>query len=221
VVNQHSGIGRDALARTKDVESRSPGTREKILEAAERIIAAHGAEGFQLKDVAEAVGIRPPSIYAHFENRDAIAREVAHRLYDRIATEVRLDQDADPMQALLRMLSDYVYFLANQPAYLRLVLRDLAYTAFPTADPDTPSMQDAWQAMSDAITALVQRGIDTGRFRRVRPEGVQAQLVGATAVSLCWLGWDEDGNPLAGVPIAEIVRETQDLAVRLLRVSDE
>jgi AcrR family transcriptional regulator len=180
------------------VESHSPGTREKILEAAERIMAARGVEGFQLKDVAEAVGIRPPSIYAHFENRDAIAREVAYRMYGRIATELRLDRDADPMEALLRMLKNYVYFLADQPAYLRLVLRDLAYAAFPMADPDTPSMEDRWQELSDAFTALVQRGIEAGRFRRVRPEGVHAQLIGATAASLCWMGWDEEGNPDRG-----------------------
>lgn len=209
------------MARTKDVESRSPRTREKILEAAERIMAAHGVEGFQLKDVAEAVGIRPPSIYAHFENRDAIAREVTYRIYGRIAAEVGLDQDADPMQALLQMLESYVHFLVSQPACLRLVLHDLAYTAFPTTDPNHPSKQDAWQEISDAFTALVQRGIEAGKFRRVRPEGVHAQLTGATAASLCWQGWDEDGNPIAGVPVAEIVRETQDLAVRLLRIAEE
>ena len=128
------------MARTKDVESRSPRTREKILEAAERIMAAHGVEGFQLKDVAEAVGIRPPSIYAHFENRDAIAREVTYRIYGRIAAEVGLDQDADPMQALLQMLESYVHFLVSQPLHLPgnqfeifLAIYDLGFMAGYTA----------------------------------------------------------------------------------------
>jgi AcrR family transcriptional regulator len=209
------------LARRQDVDSRSPGTREKILEAAERLIAAHGAEGFQLNDVADAVGIRPPSVYAHFESRDAIARAVAHRLYHRIEAEVRFDQTDDPMQAVLQMVGDYVHYLADNPAHLRLILRNLAHTAFPTEDPDTPSNQDVWQALSDSCTTLVQRGIKAGRFRRLRPDGVYAQLVGAIATNLCWLGWDEAGNPIAGVPIDEIVRESQDLAVRLLRISDE
>ena len=209
------------MARRQDAESRSPGTREKILEAAERLIAAHGAEGFQLKDVADAVGIRPPSVYAHFESRDDIARAVAHRLYLRIQAEVRFDQTGDPMQAILQMVGDYVRYLADNPAHLRLILRDLACTAFPTVDPDTPSMHDVWQALSDSCTTLVQRGIDAGRFRRVRPDGVYAQLVGAVSTNLCWMGWDEAGNPMAGVPIEEIVRESQDLAVRILRISDE
>jgi AcrR family transcriptional regulator len=214
-------IGGEALARRRSAESRSPGTREKILEAAERLIAAHGPEGFQLKDVADAVGIRPPSVYAHFESRDAICRAVAQRLYDGIVAAVRIDQTRDPMEALLQLLEDYVRYLADRPAHLRLVLRDLAYTAFPSEDPETPSMEEAWQAMSKAFRALVQRGIDAGRFRPLRPDSVQAQLVGAIATNLCWGGWDEAGNPIAGVPIEEIVRESQDLAVRLLRASDD
>lgn len=209
------------MAHRRGAESRSPSTREKILEAAERLIAARGAEGFQLKDVADAVGIRSPSVYAHFESRDAICRAVAHRLHDGIMAAVRLDQTRDPMEALLQLLDGYVRYLADRPAHLRLVLRDLAYTAFPTEAPETPSMEEARQAMSEAFSALVQRGIDAGRFRPLRPDSVQAQLVGAIAANLCWGGWDEAGNPIAGVPIEEIVRESQDLAVRLLRASDD
>jgi AcrR family transcriptional regulator len=210
-------LGAIALARRRDAESRSPGTRDKILEAAERLIAAHGAEGFQLKDVADAVGIRPPSVYAHFESRDAIARAVEHRLYRRIEAEVRFGQTGDPMQAVLQMVGDYVHYLADNPAHLRLILRDLAHTVFQTEDPDTLSTEEFRQALSEACTTLIQRGIDAGRFRRVRPDGVYAQLVGAIATNLCWMGWDETGNPIAGVPIEEIVRESQDLAVSLLR----
>jgi AcrR family transcriptional regulator len=209
------------LAARQGAQCRSSGTREKILEAAERLIAAHGAEGLQLKDVADAVGIRPPSIYAHFESRDAICRAVARRLYGGIMAAVKLDRSHDPMEALLQALDDYVRYLAGRPAHLRLVLRDLAYTPLATEDSKTASKEEAWQAKSEAFRALVRRGIDAGRFRPLRPERVEAQLVGAIAANLCWGGWDEAGHPIAGVPIEEIVRESRDLAVRLLHTSDE
>jgi hypothetical protein len=45
--------------------------------------------------------------------------------------------------------------------------------------------------------------------------------MGAAFASLCWGGWDDEGNPISGVRIATIVRETQELAVRLLRVETE
>jgi AcrR family transcriptional regulator len=208
------------LARKQSAEGRNAGTREKILEAAERLIAVHGMEGFQLKDVADAVGIRPPSIYAHFEGREDIAREVAKRLYRGIADELKLDRSGDPMEVLLGMLRNMVHYLANHPAQLRLSLRDLAHSAFPELDAETPQMR-LWQQITDDFASFLRHGIEAGHFRPVRPEGVHAQLVGAVAVNLCWIGWDEGGNPIAGVPIDEIVRETQDLAWRLLRVSDE
>lgn len=206
--------------RKRDAETRNAGTREKILEAAERLIAIHGMEGLQLKDVADAVGIRPPSLYAHFESRDDLAREVANRLYRRIAEDVKLDPSGDPMEVLLRMLWNMVHYLASHPAQLRFILRDLAQNPATKLEPENLPQQ-IWREISDRIDAFLRSGIEAGHFRPMRPEAVHAQLVGATAANLCWVGWDEGGNPIAGVPIDEIARETQDLARRLLRVPDD
>jgi hypothetical protein len=75
--------------------------------------------------------------------------------------------------------------------------------------------------MAEVFRTLVRRGIEAGHFRPLRPESVQAQLHGAILASLCSEGWDEAGRPIAGVPVEEIVRESQDLAVRLLGVSED
>ncbi len=64
-------------------------TRERILEVAEELISLHGMEGLRLKDVAERVGIRPPSIFAHFEGRDAIGDAVAQRVLEQLAEVLR------------------------------------------------------------------------------------------------------------------------------------
>jgi len=63
-------------------------TRERILEVAEEIIARHGMEGLRLKDVAESVGIQPPSVFTHFDGREAIGDAVAHRVLEKIAAGV-------------------------------------------------------------------------------------------------------------------------------------
>jgi AcrR family transcriptional regulator len=203
------------LAR-KDPEQRSPGTREKILDAAERLIALHGVEGFQVKDAAEAVGIRPASVYAHFEGRDAIAQAVDARLYAEIVEQVVPTEEGDPEEQLLRMVGNMVRYYAAYPAHLRLSLRDLAQSSFPLEDPPPPSAV-YWEKIVEAFSTLVERGVASGQFRKLRPERLQAQLVGAAMASLCWRGWDENGNCVSGVPVDEIVREAQDLMLRLLR----
>jgi AcrR family transcriptional regulator len=207
--------------KRRDPDRRSPGTREKIVDVAERLIAVPGVEGFQVKDVAAAVGIRPASVYAHFEGREAIADEVEGRLYARIEREIvpeRIDE-GDPTELLLRMARDMIHYYVTHPAHTRLALRDLAQARFPVPAPDAPAWQH-WNAIDRAFTGLVRRGIERGAFRRVRPDGAHAQIVGAALASLCWGGWDEAGNPVAGAPVEQIVSEIEELTLRLLR-SDE
>jgi len=139
------------LARRADPEKASPGTREKILEAAEWLIALHGIEGFQLTDVADAVGIRPPSVYAHFEGREAIAQEVAYRLYRGIQTELKTDrfERGDPSKELRRVIRKVARYYAQHPAHLRLTLRDLNQTAFPGGDGEAPSVR-VWDEIAES-----------------------------------------------------------------------
>jgi TetR/AcrR family transcriptional regulator len=79
---------------TKDAHRKSRKgelTAERILDAAEELFAERGYAGTSLRDVATAVGIRIPSLYNHFESKEAIYGAV-------------LERDLRPV---LRALSDY------------------------------------------------------------------------------------------------------------------
>lgn len=67
-------------------------TRERILDAAEEFFAERGFEGTTLREVAARVGLRNPSLYNHFESKEALYAAV-------------LERDVGPV---LRLLSEFV-----------------------------------------------------------------------------------------------------------------
>lgn len=54
-------------------------TQERILDAAEVLFAEYGFEGTTLRLVAQKVGIKEPSIYAHFAGKEAVYGAVIDR----------------------------------------------------------------------------------------------------------------------------------------------
>ena len=194
-----------------------PGTRDKILEAAERLISLHGTEGFQLKDVADSVGIRPPSVYAHFDGKEAISREVASRQYRGIYMELDTGdlETADPAELMRLLIQRAVQYFDSHPGHLRLVVRDLAQQALASQQPETLKFE-TWTKITSNFQKIVTRGIDAGQFRVMRPAAAFSQIVGAIVVNLCWYGWDEQGHPKSGVEVSQVVEESQEMALRLL-----
>jgi AcrR family transcriptional regulator len=54
------------------IAARKAATRAEILDAAWRLARRHGIAGFSLRDLATEVGMQAPSLYAHFDGKDAI-----------------------------------------------------------------------------------------------------------------------------------------------------
>jgi AcrR family transcriptional regulator len=59
-----------------------PSTSDRILDAAEDLFAEKGYSATSLGDVADRVGIRSPSLYNHFRNKEALYEAVLERLLE-------------------------------------------------------------------------------------------------------------------------------------------
>lgn len=94
--------------------------REQILAHALDLFAVHGMHNVTTRQIAAAVGISQPSLYAHFATRDAIGVELCRRaferLYDCLVKAIAIE--ASPEERLYRLGRDYIRFgLTNEAAY--------------------------------------------------------------------------------------------------------
>lgn len=114
---------------TAPLPSRRRGTQtaESILDAAEACFARKGYAGTTLRDVADGVGIRIPSLYNHFANKEALYAAVLERgmtpVLEVLSRSVQ-QSDADyPDPALL--IREMMELLGNRPNLPRLVQYEL------------------------------------------------------------------------------------------------
>ena len=101
--------------------------REETLRQATRLFAAKGFDGTSLKDIAEAVGVRKPSLLYHFSSKDELRRAVIDALLARWnAVLPRLLMAAasgeDRFASLMR---ETVRFFTENPDRARLLLREI------------------------------------------------------------------------------------------------
>lgn len=76
--------GRWAAAGRKSPDS----TQQRILDAAEELFATRSFEATTLREIAHKVGIREPSLYAHFAGKDAIYGAVIDRALEPFMAEL-------------------------------------------------------------------------------------------------------------------------------------
>jgi len=104
--------------------------RERILDAARRIVIREGFGALSMRKIAEAIEYSPASLYLHFASRDEIARALCEEGYAQLLdTFVPLARIAEPAARLKAIGRAYVGFGVEHPQTYRLIfMEDPSYT---------------------------------------------------------------------------------------------
>jgi AcrR family transcriptional regulator len=98
--------------------------RDQILEAASRLLIETGDEdAVSIRDVAEAVGVTPPSIYRHFADKNELIFAICERYFDeldRLTNQAARGTD-DPIESLMLRGRAYVRFGLDNPEPYRVI----------------------------------------------------------------------------------------------------
>ncbi len=97
-------------------------TAVKILDAAEGLFAEKGYDATSLGDVADRVGIRSPSLYNHFRNKEALYSAVIDRLLVKFNQPLEeLFNEKINRGRVLAWLEGMVYLHHENPNFARLL----------------------------------------------------------------------------------------------------
>lgn len=112
--------------------------REQILDAALRLFAERGAGNVSTRQIAEAVGISQPTLYAHFASADAIADELCVRAFAALQARFaeRVAAIADPWERLDAAGRTYIEFGLEHPDMYRIAFMPTRADAMPKLEVD-------------------------------------------------------------------------------------
>jgi AcrR family transcriptional regulator len=174
VATERKDVGEGRVAR------RRARVRERILAAADRLIARHGVDGVTIDDIADAAEIARRSFYLHFDSKDAmllpLARERTRALTDRVDRHVA--SIADPAAVMATALRHVLRGLGADPLCRWLILRSGLGVERLYEGLDGRGLRDA------------KRAIEAGRFH-VANENVARLLVAGGVVAV--LGAHSEG----------------------------
>jgi AcrR family transcriptional regulator len=142
--------------------ARHQATRQEIVDVAWRLAEERGLAGWALKDVADAVGMRTPSLYVYVESKNDLYDAMYADGYRQLEARIdRLRVPADPRAALRLAARTFVDFCAeNGPRYQLLFLRTV------------PGFEPSAESYALAVRMLERMGGELARAGAGKPSDV-------------------------------------------------
>jgi TetR/AcrR family transcriptional regulator, transcriptional repressor for nem operon len=159
-------------------------SKESILAAAKRTVQAHGYGGLNFRDLADAVGIKAPSIYHHFPSKADLAEAVAKRYWEdsAAALESLITESSDPIRALRQYPETFRKALENENRMCLCSFMAAEYDDLPEA------VKKEVQAFADVNVAwlcrvLTAAGLVTPEESERRARAIFAAIAGAQLIA--------------------------------------
>lgn len=197
--------------RTRAARGEGERLRDEVLDAAESLLVEAGSTlGVSMRQIADSVGVTPPALYRHFDDKEELFYEVCLRRFGEfhehmLAAVKDVDGPADRLAALGRAYVEYGLRHARQYEVLFVDKKGIVFEGREGLEelPGTRAMQ--------LLVDTIVEGIDAGVFRETDPWlcalGLWAQTHGLV-LTLTVL--NEGRTPFPAVAEAALIESTMD-----------
>ena len=196
-----------AQARAVDL-----GTRDRILDAAQELIARYGTTGMSLQLLADHVGLHKSTLFHHFSDKSALIDAVTHRLMAEVIERLAPLESDDPPEIahFVGVAQDLDAYFADRPRAALFVMReilgpnDLTHGGAPS---------DETQRLFGLLSGWLARARDAGV---VRPMSIRQVIVNLMGLALFYPAViDQIGDePPYGIARSSEARESRQRELR-------
>jgi AcrR family transcriptional regulator len=149
----------DTLRRRRAPRGSGDLLRDEILDAATELLLDTGhAKSVSIRSVAERVGVTPPSIYLHFQDKDALLDAVCARYFEKLDDEMQRVSagESSTVEVLRAQGLAYVRFATENPELYRIATMGEWRS---DSHVDSVLASSAFKHMSAAVEVLMDQGI--------------------------------------------------------------
>ncbi|HEY6394087.1 MAG TPA: TetR/AcrR family transcriptional regulator [Candidatus Binataceae bacterium] len=149
-------------------DRRKLATRQALLDATRSLLVSRSIDALSVDEIAMRADVAKGTFYNYFEDKDALARELASSMRGRVESEIRQANEGieDPAARVARAFCCVLRFFQNAPAEATAMTR-----LFPRAT-------DAAAPMNSGVRADVVAGLASGRIVAPSEDVAVACIVG-------------------------------------------
>jgi AcrR family transcriptional regulator len=155
-------------------------TRERILNAAQRLFASQGFEGTTTRELAQAAGVAEGTLFRHFANKKAILVEVATNGWVEILTDLLTElSEMGSYKAIAQVMRRRMWNFHKNADLMRVCFMEVQFH---------PDLRDRIQMevidkMTDVAEAFFQTAMDKGIYRQLDAKLVAKVFLGMFAIA--------------------------------------
>ena len=152
---------------------------QKILAAAQRVIAQVGFQGANLEMIAKEAGLSKAALYLYFPNKENLFLRALEEGFDNMVQKVKeaAELAERPVDKLKAVISSQLSFMERHRDFLKAFLLERRGLGCSPGDKDFMRLREKGIAYTDFVAGIISQGIKTGIFQAANPRKLAFCLI--------------------------------------------